>query len=57
MNEADRELLKNLLAAQILVLASETAAKRNTTSDGIREAVTLLREKRPKILELFQELK
>lgn len=55
MNEADRIMLQDLLVIEILRMAKEMKAERNTTSDCIRESITLVRKKRAEVLRMLSE--
>lgn len=55
MNESDRALLEDLLVIEILRMAKEMKAERNTTSDCIKESISLVRKKRPEILRILSE--
>lgn len=55
MENTDRTMLEDLLVAEILRMAKERKAERNTTSDCIAESIKLIRQKRGEVLRLLAE--
>lgn len=55
----DKDLLKNILTAQVLVLANQIKAEKkakgtSSTSDFTDEAIKLIEQKKPKIFQTLR---
>ena len=55
MENIERAILEDILVAEVLNLAKETKANKSTTSDGIAESISLIRQKRADILRRLAE--
>lgn len=55
MDESEKIMLQDILVLEILRLAKEIKAERNTNSDCIKDAVMTVRKKRAEVLRILAE--